>query len=405
MKTRKVQLKKYMQRFLSILFFIGNIFCLISTVHAEVADTAHYRISIITCGSGQDLYSVYGHSAVRVIDSSHNTDIVYNYGTFNFGDPEFYSKFTRGKLDYYLNDEWYTDFMRTYIEEGRSVYEQVLQINQRDASALNNFLVNNLKEENKYYKYDFLFDNCSTRIRNMFSNYFGKRFTYGRVIADDSVSFRTILNYDERNIHWERMGINLLLSHRVDDKMTNDQSMFLPDYLMKGLARATLDGQPLVKETLQLLPEPNTFPDQSNQPRMLFWALLLVIVFLSLSPTIKKFLLFFDVLFFLLLGLLGCFMLFMWFGTEHQVCAWNRNLLWAFPLHVVFAFMIARNTEKVKDYARYTSWLLVISMLYNLFADQQYISEITPILLLILFRLNHYSKVAGAFSLRKNMSL
>jgi hypothetical protein len=239
----------------------------------------------------------------------------------------------------------------------------------------------------------------------MFSNYFGKRFTYGRVLADDSVSFRTILNYDERNIHWERMGINLLLSHRVDDKMTNEQSMFLPDYLMKGLARATLDGQPLIKETLQLLPEPNTFPEQSNQPRMLFWALLLVIVFLSLSPKIKRFLLFFDVLFFLLLGLLGCFMLFMWFGTEHQVCAWNRNILWAFPLHVVFAFMIARNTEKVKDYARYASWLLVISMLYNLFADQQYIAEITPILLLILLRLNHYSRVAGSFSLRKNMSL
>lgn len=85
----KQQVNNFKQLMFLILILVTNIFCLISTVHAEVEDTTHYRISIITCGSGQDLYSVYGHSAVRVMDSSHNTDIVYNYGTFNFGDPEF----------------------------------------------------------------------------------------------------------------------------------------------------------------------------------------------------------------------------------------------------------------------------------------------------------------------------
>ena len=138
-------------------------------------NNSQLKISILTCGSGEDLYSVYGHSAIRVVDSLRGTDVVYNYGTFNFGDPDFYMKFTRGKLDYYVNDEQYEGFVSMYQQDGRSVYEQVLELNSTDANAINDFLINNLKEENKYYKYDFLFDNCSTRLRDIFTKTFGKK--------------------------------------------------------------------------------------------------------------------------------------------------------------------------------------------------------------------------------------
>jgi drug/metabolite transporter superfamily protein YnfA len=365
---------------------------LLSTYTSIVAqDSSGVRISIITCGVGQDLYSIYGHSAVRLIDSLHQTDVVYNYGTFNFGDPDFYIKFTRGKLPYYLNLESYSDFMSIYAEEGRSVYEQVLDLSPSDEKKMIDFLATNLKPENKYYRYDFLFDNCSTRIRDIFSKEYGKRFQYGSAMKDDSISFRTLLNYYERNLHWERFGINLLMSHQVDWKMTNEQSMFLPDYLMKGLRNTSLDGKPLIKETLQLLPEPSFVKDIPNQPRIVCWILFVVILLLSFIPMMKTPLLFFDVFLFMVLGLLGCLMLFMWFGTEHKVCAWNRNLLWAFPLHLVFAFLIPRKSEMAAKYARYASILIVISLLYNLFAEQKYIVEITPIILLIIFRLNSYT--------------
>jgi hypothetical protein len=109
------------------------------------------------------------------------------------------------------------------------------------------------------------------------------------------------------------------------------------------------------------------------------------------KPGIRKYLLYFDVFFFMILGLLGCFMLFMWLGTEHEVCRYNRNLLWAFPLHLVFAFLLARDSPKVQPYARYASSLLVLSLFYNFFAQQDIPSEITPILWLILFRLSKYS--------------
>jgi hypothetical protein len=389
------------QKFLSkIGFCFLLIFCF---SEANAQDSCRLRVSIITCGVGEDLYSCYGHSAVRIIDSCAGADVVYNYGTFNFGDPDFYTKFTRGKLPYYLNDETFSGFTGIYVSEGRSVTEQVLALNDEDARKVQFFLQNNLKEENKYYHYDFLLDNCSTRIRDIFSDLFASRFQFGHSMADDSCSFRTILDHYERNKHWERFGINLLMSHVVDQKMTNLQSMFLPDYLMKGIADATLDGKRIVQETLPILPQIASIPSQVNQPKLVMWALLLVVVFLSFNKKTKPLLLYFDVLFFMLLGLLGCFMLFMWFGTEHVVCAYNRNLFWAFPLHLVFAFLLPRESDKVALYARYASWLVILSMIYGLFAIQPYIPEITPLLLLIIFRLGKYSRQSAYFAFNKQM--
>lgn len=375
---------------LAILLFFG--FCLLALNPLMAQDTARLRISMLTCGTGQDLYSIYGHSALRIIDSVRGTDKVYNYGTFNFGDPDFYMKFTRGKLPYYLNDDDFSDFLSLYEYEKRSMYEQILNLNPKDALAVQDFVLNNLKPENKYYRYDFLYDNCSTRIRDIFTKLFGKRFSYGEACESDSMSFRTILDHYERNLHWERVGINLLMSNEVDKKMTNEQSMFLPDYLMKGFAGAVLDGKPLVRETLKLLPEPSFVADIPNQPKMWFWGISLLLIFLSFLPAMHKPLMYVDVLLFLVLGLLGCLMLFMWFGTEHQVCTWNRNLLWAFPLHLVFAFLIPRQSEMASAYARYASWLIVLSLFYNLFAIQKFSAEFIPIIILIMFRLNHYAK-------------
>ncbi len=358
---------------------------------ATAQDSCKLQISIITCGNGEDLYSCYGHSAIRIIDSCSGSDLVYNYGTFNFGDPQFYWKFTRGKLPYYLNIESFERFMFTYVQEGRKVDEQILQLSQNDALQIQSFLENNAKPENKYYRYDFLFDNCSTRIRDIFPKLFGERFQMGEAMESDSCSYRTILNYYERNLHWTRFGINLLMSHRVDEKMSNEQRMFLPYYLMRGFASSYLDGKKLVATTQELLPDSIVVKREINQAKYLLWLFCIGIFLLSLNKSIKSYLVYFDVFFFMMLGILGCFMLFMWFGTEHQVCQWNRNLFWAFPLHLAFAFMLARNSEKLAKYARYASWLIVLSFFYEFIAEQKYIEEITPILLLSLYRLGKYS--------------
>lgn len=239
---------------------------LLGTFFARGQDSSVLRISLLTCGVGEELYSSYGHSAVRVTDTLNGTDLVYNYGSFNFGDPDFYMKFTRGKLPYYLNAETMDSFMSLYVEEGRSVAEQILQLNKADALPVQAFLKDNLKEENRYYKYDFLFDNCSTRIRDLFATIFKNRINLLPVASNDSMTFRTILNHYERHVHWERFGINLLMSNLVDQKMKSYESMFLPDYLMRGFDVASLDGHKLSGVAKVILPAGHLITTKMNKP-------------------------------------------------------------------------------------------------------------------------------------------
>lgn len=351
------------------------------------------KVSLLTCGPGQDLYSGFGHSGVRIIENNDpHQDLVYNYGTFDFGDPDFYSKFTRGKLLYYVNIETFRDFISTYEREGRSVYEQVLQLNTQQALRLKNFLDSNAQDQYKYYNYDFLYDNCSTRILDIFKSSFGSSFVAGLATASDSLSFRDRTDYYLRNNHWTLFGINLLLSTPVDKKMSNEQSMFLPDYLMKGIGNAQLNGQPFVSQTLELLPNTLDFRDTPNTVKIVLWLFAIIVFLLSFTIKHSGKMIYFDTLFFLLIGLLGCFMLFMWFGTDHQSCGYNRNLLWALPTHLIFAFFIPRKASWLQRYAQIALGILLFALVWNLFAAQVYIAELTPIILLLLWRLNHYRK-------------
>ncbi len=377
---------------ISFICFIVCAFSLIIPIKSIAQDSCKLRISVITCGVGDELYSIYGHSAIRIVDSCEGKDIVFNYGTFDFGDPDFYIKFTRGKLLYYLAAENFNSFLQTYIYEKRSVEEQVLNLTQNDALAVKSFLFNNIKEENKYYKYDFLFDNCSTRIRDLFSEIFKNRIRFNPIIPNDSISFREILDYYERNLHWERVGINILMSNIVDRKMTSYESMFLPDYLMKGFDNATLDGNQLVK-TKHILLDNNQFPNKAiNTPRLAFWGVLIFFILISLVPNLKIVLKVADVVLFSILGLLGIFILFMWFGTEHKVCAWNLNLIWAFPLHLIFVFYIISDAKQKTLYAKNAYWILIAGLFYSILSSQKFIHEITPLIILLLWRLHIHSK-------------
>lgn len=134
--------------------------------HAEET-SSRLRISLLTCSPGKDLYAVFGHSALRIVDSAVGTDIVYNYGTFDFDDPDFYTKFVRGKLWYFLSQAYFADFIYEYDYFKRPVTEQVLMLTDAEKIALQQAIFDNLREENRYYQYDFLFDNCTTRLRDL----------------------------------------------------------------------------------------------------------------------------------------------------------------------------------------------------------------------------------------------
>src|SRR5205085_1968054 len=146
-------------------------------------DSCHLQISLLTCGPGEELYSVFGHTAIRVKEDS-KFDIIYNYGTFDFDDPDFYTKFVRGKLPYSVSAENFNTFMYEYQVENRQVIEQILDLTCEEKEQLFLALRENSREENRYYRYQYLFDNCSTRPRDIIAKNTSDTIKYKTIIAE-----------------------------------------------------------------------------------------------------------------------------------------------------------------------------------------------------------------------------
>lgn len=356
----------------------------LSTLASAQEDTSHIRISLITCGSGTEPWETFGHTAIRITDSLAGTDNVYNYGTFNGYDNDFLIKFTRGKLLYYLSYYPYSDFLNEYRVSNRSVSEQELVLDGEEKIAFYNFLINNARNENKYYKYDFFFDNCATRIRDIFPRVLGSGFNYPDVLPPkQALTFRQIINQYFYRVHWQRFGVNLLLGSRIDKKMTNSDIMFLPDYLMKAVAGASLKNKSIALPSQPVLFGSPHIPAELNGPLILaIFIALLTIAGLTLPSLIKlgKVMVFFNLF---LSGFIGCFILVMWFATDHQACANNFNLLWALPTNIVLAFAPKRNKNK---YAIIAVIFLFISLVLHILKVQELpVLELSPYLLSLIF--------------------
>jgi hypothetical protein len=354
-------------------------------------DSCHLTVSLLTCGPGEDLYSVFGHSALRVRDAVTNTDIIFNYGTFDFDDPDFYVKFVQGKLLYFVSVERFTDFARAYRYENRSIIEQQLNITCEEKAKLYQALRVNAEEENKYYKYEFLFDNCSTRLRDIVANNTRDTLTFKRILPYESPTFRDMIHayLDMGKKYWSEFGIDLVLASRIDRPVQNEEAMFLPDYLMKGFDSAVLKNATIVGNKQVILEnEPQQEEKVIFTPLFVTMSLLiigLVLTFLN-TPQVQRVRNVFDIAYFLILGIIGCFMLFMWFGTSHELCRDNYNVLWALPSHVVIAFFIQKKNGFVKKYFIFTAVLCALFILLLPVIPQGMNYAFIPLILLTALR-------------------
>lgn len=367
-----------LRRNILLLFIFLNIH-----VYAQT-DSSHLRVSLLTCGTGAQPWETFGHTAIRITDSLAGTDNVYNYGTFNGYDDDFLVKFTRGKLLYYLSYYPYPNFLDEYRHSNRSVREQVLNISGEDKIEIYNFLIRNARDENKYYKYDFFFDNCATRIRDVFPKALGKGFQYPNVLPKDkNLSFRNIINQYFYRVHWQRFGVNILLGSKIDQTMTNEDVMFLPDFLERAAANATLNGKKIASPSTNEFEGSKSLPEGVNEPLLLtcFLALLTGLgLFVPSFRRLGKAMTFINLF---VSGLIGCFILVMWSATDHQACGNNFNLLWALPTHLVLAFAPKKNKDQ---YTIIAIGLIFISLLLHLFKIQELpITELSPLLLSLLF--------------------
>lgn len=360
-------------------------------------DTCHLRISLLTCTPGEELYSIFGHSALRVVDNSSHTDRVFNYGTFDFEDPDFYKKFIRGKLLYFVSVDSLPAFLEEYRYTNRGVTEQVIRLRCEEKQKLLTALLENAREENKYYRYDFTYDNCTTRLRDMLEKTLGNELPTKNILPEHGATFRHLIHsyLDHGGQQWSKLGIDILLGSSLDKKLTNRETMFLPDYLMKALDSATLNEQPLVAEKQILLHQEGKTPSASSlTPFVVFLLLFLIIAVLSVfrwAPG-KLFLKIFDLVFFITLGLLGVLLLFMWWGTDHAMCRNNFNLLWALPIHLPGALLIFRCTLWSMYYFRFLFFYTLLLLLTWYLLPQQFNPALLSVVGLVLIRSFFISK-------------
>lgn len=370
-------------------FFSILLFLLCGLYGSAQDNRSGLRISVLTCAPGQELYSTFGHTAIRVVDSIQHTDIVYNYGTFDFSDPDFYSKFTRGKLDYFLSIASLPDFMYEYRSENRDVYEQVLALSEQSKKAIQQALNETLSGAARYYKYDFLYNNCTSRVRDIIMRYGGLE--ADQQLVPSGTSFRDMLHeyLDKGNQAWSKFGIDLVLGSPIDKKAGIAESMFLPDYLMKGIDSSVRSKDHKVLGEKILINRGTAQPEPfRDAPLLLFSVIAVIVGVLSLlkNKTAVQLSRVFDFVLFLSTGLIGCLLLFMWLGTDHSACAANYNLLWAMPLNVLAAFAVWKRPGWFRKYMSVYAGLLLVTILGWFWLPQELNTGFFPIILLLLAR-------------------
>ncbi|MBC2840003.1 DUF4105 domain-containing protein [Robiginitalea sp. SC105] len=304
------------------------------------------QISVITCGPGTDLYAQFGHSAFRVRDPDSGIDWVYNYGTFDFDTPNFYMKFARGKLQYALSRSTFAAFLYTYQLESRWVREQLLGLDPGQRMALFRFLEENNRPENRYYQYDFLYENCATKIPEVLTDVLGTNLVLDPGFASGGESFRDLIQQNLQSNTWSSLGIDLALGAVVDRVAEPYEYRFLPENVRLLIQNTTLDGQPLSPRERVILDLPNPKYELYLTATPLFWCLLLLVFTATISwidyrnGSRSRLL---DFLLFLLTGLAGLLIGFLWFFTDHTSTVWNFNILWAFPVNIALAFVLLKD--------------------------------------------------------------
>ena len=295
------------------------------------------QISLLTCDSGDELYSTFGHSGIRVLHPETNYDVVYGYGTFDQRQDGFYLKFMRGKLLYYMSVTTYKRFLNEYNYFKRGVDEQVLNLDSLQTYQMIDFLENNMKEENRYYKYDFFFDNCATRIRDIMESEFKTDFDKSSV----DKTYRDLLDENLKSLVWSDFGIDVVIGAVADRDSDWRNRMFLPSYLKDRFESAKVNGKALVKSNKNILNFEEAKSKRLTVPFITPFKIFMVLLFLVLVWTIinnslsNKLVSITGFVWYLMMSIFCIIIIFLWFFTDHLATKENWNLLWISPFFII----------------------------------------------------------------------
>lgn len=381
------------------LFLIFTIFLSLSLSAQNVQLSEKAEIRVLTCGPDIDeLYSAFGHSAIRVYDPERRIDLIYNYGVFDFDQPNFYLNFAKGFLYYKLAVQEYRKFKYAYIYYNRFIHEQRLDLTQEQKQKVFEFLQWNARPENMHYRYDYFYDNCATRIRDAFATALGDQLVYDLDYVEGGMTIRELTDIYLTPYPWGDLGIDLGLGLPMDRVADSWMYMFLPDYIEQAFGAAKIYHgdtlKPLVTKnivTYASVPE-DEGPTLLYTPAFIFWSLFAIVLTFTVwqwrsgrSSRNSKWL---DAVLFSFTGLLGWALLLLWLATDHQAAARNMNILWAFPLNFPVALWLLKQSQPqwVRYYFGFIAVLLLIILIFWLFLPQHLHFSLIPVCLMLAVR-------------------
>lgn len=323
------------------------------------------QVSVITCDTGNESYSLFGHTAIRIADTDNNLDIVYNYGAFDFATPNFVAKFAKGDLQYFAVANTFPDFISQYTYEKRSVFEQELIIPLAYKQKLLDNLTAVLSSNDSYYTYKFIDRNCTSMVVEMLNKTFGSKVIVKK--TDTDKTYRTILYPHFNNLFYEKLGTSVIFGKKVDESGTR---IFLPFELLKSLEQTQFENHRISRESKTLLEFKKEAPSSWWDNFYTFAFLLGFIVVIN-----KKRI---DLFYISIMGVLGIFFGFMGFYSYHQELAYNYNILLFNPLFLVLLYF---------QYTKNKKWIINISLLNIVFLFIYLIFMLNKIHLLIVLPL------------------
>jgi hypothetical protein len=384
LRLQKENCMKKLGIIVSFLFLVN-----IPLIYSQsVNDTTIY---LLTCGPGTDTYSIYGHSAVRIVILQQNSDMVYNWGVFDFDTPNFAWKFAKGRLEYMLIEESLPQFLNGYVYEKRYVYSQKVNISPQETEILVSLIKENLRPENAKYRYDFFYDNCSTRIRDILEKAIGKKLLYPPVEKGKMPTFRKMVAKYQSPYQWLQFGIDLIMGSTSDKEASFRDRMFLPLELQEGLSESVINR---TGKMIPLLRNPDVilnFVTPANKPVFLtspvsvFTVLMIVVIILSGILKNKTHIKVLDIVLFTVFSILAVLMIFFNYFTDHLQMRWNLNLIWLNPLIVLCLISLIMNKAGL-IWFRILFYVSTAFIVIHYILPQEFNIAFLPLEIIIIFR-------------------
>lgn len=379
-----------------LLLIIATIITLTGVKSQEINFSDSAIVSLLTCSPGQEVYARFGHSGIRVYDPVTKNDMVFNYGIFSFNTNNFYYKFIKGETDYQLGLIPTEYFLAEYKQRNSIVWEQTLNLTQHEKSKIISALIKNYLPENRVYRYNFVFDNCATRPRDMIINLIDGYVQLQN--TTDSRTFRQWVGGYVGQDTWLKFGIDLVFGMEADRITKQHESMFLPEIMMKEFEKAQIitksnkNNRSLLKNTKTLVNSVYSEQSEKNyvsEPLIIFSILMVLGIFLSLYEfKTKKYNTILDSILLMITGIAGFIVFYLMFISIHPLVKYNLNILWLNPLNIIAAVAIWIKPLRVYMFLfqLMNIGLIVLTLIAVALSVQDFNVAVFPLIVLIFIR-------------------